>query len=342
MKTILIYRLGSVGDTVVALPCFHRIANFFPDTRRIVLTNHPVTSKTASLAAVLEHSGLIDGTINYETRERRVGSLARIRSEIRATGADTLVYLTDPLGRGRTGVLRDLLFFIFCGIRKIIGAPMAADLYNLRTDPTTGFVEYEAERLARCIQELGPINLASQRSWDLNLTQDERQAARAALLPLRGRKFIAVNIGGKVIEKDWGIDNWTALLRLLWPKIPNHALAFFGATDEQNYSATLAKIWPGASVNLCGALTPRESAAAMQSAEIFLGHDSGPMHLAASAGTPCIAIFGNYNIPRAWHPFGNQHRIIHNLTNIRAIRPEDVSAAVCDFLIKNALKKELP
>lgn len=256
MKTILVYRLGSVGDTVVALPCFHRIANSFPHARRIVLTNHPVSSKTVPLAAVLEHSGLIDGTINYETGERRIGSLMRIRSEIRSTDADTLVYLTNRQGRGRTRVLRDLLFFIFCGIRKIIGAPMPADLYYLRADPTTGFVEYEAERLPRCIQELGPINLAIQRSWDLNLTQDETQAARAALLPLRGLEFIAVNIGGKAIEKNWGIDNWTALLRLLGPKIPNRALAFFGAAEEQNYCATLAKIWPGASVNLCGALTP--------------------------------------------------------------------------------------
>lgn len=79
----------------------------------------------------------------------------------------------------------------------------------------------------------------------------------------------------------------------------------------------------------------------MQSAEIFLGHDSGPMHLAASTGTPCVAIFGNYNMPRQWYPFGDQHRIIHNLAGLQAIHPEDVSAAVCDFLIKNALKKRV-
>jgi ADP-heptose:LPS heptosyltransferase len=65
-------------------------------------------------------------------------------------------------------------------------------------------------------------------------------------------------------------------------------------------------------VNLCGKLTPRESAAAFARAELFVGHDSGPMHLSACVGTPVVAIFAARNIPRQWFPFGDRHRVVYH------------------------------
>jgi ADP-heptose:LPS heptosyltransferase len=65
-------------------------------------------------------------------------------------------------------------------------------------------------------------------------------------------------------------------------------------------------------VNLCGDLTPRESAAVFARAEIFVGHDSGPMHLAAAVQTPCVAIFSARNKPRVWFPYGRQHRVVYH------------------------------
>ena len=65
-------------------------------------------------------------------------------------------------------------------------------------------------------------------------------------------------------------------------------------------------------MNLCGKLTPRESAACFARSKLFLGHDSGPMHLAAAVGTPCVAIFAARNLPRVWFPYGKQHRVIYH------------------------------
>ncbi len=44
-KRVLIYRLGSIGDTVVALPCFKLIARVFPEAERCVLANFPEGAK---------------------------------------------------------------------------------------------------------------------------------------------------------------------------------------------------------------------------------------------------------------------------------------------------------
>ena len=45
---------------------------------------------------------------------------------------------------------------------------------------------------------------------------------------------------------------------------------------------------------------------------VFLGHDSGPMHLAAAVQTPCVAIFAARNKPRVWFPYGRQHRVVYH------------------------------
>jgi heptosyltransferase-3 len=325
VETVIIFRIGHIGDTAAALPCFHRIARSFASSRRLLLTNIPASQKAAPVESVLANSGLIDDVIYFPPPPRTLRSFVKLREEIRATKSQALVYVAD---RNLLATLRDVCFFRACGIRSIIGAPISSDLRRPRVDPTTGFVEFEAERLARCLARLGPIDLHDPDFWDLRLQRHEMRAAEQSLAPIRQFEFIAVSVGGKVASKDWGDDNWMTLLALMALRYSHLALVFFGSADEFDRSSMLAAAWPGPRLNLCGRLVPRESAAAMRSALLFVGHDSGPLHLAAVAGVPCVGIFGNYNRPKWWHPMGQRHRIIHNMRGVRHIAPEEVCVAI--------------
>jgi ADP-heptose:LPS heptosyltransferase len=110
------------------------------------------------------------------------------------------------------------------------------------------------------------------------------------------------------------------------------ALVFFGSEDEFYRSDRVAAVWPGRTLNLCGKLSPRESAAVMRRAALFIGHDSGPMHLASAVGTSCVVMFGDHNPPRKWHPFGKHHRLIHNMQGVLRISPEEVYTAMCSVI----------
>ena len=325
METILVFRIGSLGDTVVALPCFHRIAKSFPGARRILITDIPATQKTAPAESVLGKSGLIDGVIYFPPPPRRLNDVLQLRREIAATGARTLIYVAD---RPLAGTLRDMAFFYACGIRHIVGAPLAADVRRLRTDAASGATEREAERLARCLQPLGPIAVHDPASWDLLLSADEIAAAEEALSVLKDRGFIAMSAGAKIAQKDWGEANWRALLALMEPHLGDTALVFFGSGDEAARADAVASGWRGQALNLCGRLSPRQSAAAMRRARFFIGHDGGPLHLAAAMGVTCIGIYGDYNQPKWWHPMGDRHRIIHDRTGVAAISPATVFAQV--------------
>jgi ADP-heptose:LPS heptosyltransferase len=68
--------------------------------------------------------------------------------------------------------------------------------------------------------------------------------------------------------------------------------------------------------NLCGVVGPRVSAAVLAKARIFVGHDSGPMHLAACMGVPVVAVFSARNHAGEWYPRGGvlRNRIIYHKT----------------------------
>ena len=324
-QTVLIYRLGSLGDTVVALPCFHRIAQHFPDHRRIVLTNVPVSEKASALGMVLQGSGLIHGILNYPIGVRSPTSLIKLAWQLRATGADTLIYLSAP--RGERTVQRDLLFFRLCGFTNIIGAPVREDLRANRIDPVTQDIEPEAERLARCIGPLGQIDLEDRGSWDLSLTSEELVKGERAVQLLGGQSVLAINVGGKSEQKDWGENNWRNLLAHLAGPLATYALVAVGAGADTERSSALLKVWPGKTANFCGLLTPRETAAVLRHADLFIGHDSGPMHLAAAMGVPTVGIFGKENKPRMWHPYGRLNFSVHDTHGVLAIVPEQVRDA---------------
>jgi ADP-heptose:LPS heptosyltransferase len=335
-QRILIYRLGSLGDTVVALPCFHKIAQTWPDAERIVLTNFPVNSTAAGLETILRPSELIHGTIAYPVGTRSLNCLLDLAKRIRKLQPDVLVYLTAP--RGLAAALRDWLFFKSCGIKHIVGTPFAARLQtgcrvNFPVSQGGGHEEHECERLARCLHALGPINLDDPCMWDLRLTAREIQAGERALSPLTCTRYFAISMGGKSKEKDWSLNNWTLLLSRLTRQYPNTGLVIVGAAEDSARAQLVARTWSGAVLDLCGTLTPRECAAAMRHAIAFIGHDSGPLHLAAAAGVRCVGLFGNFNRPRRWHPRGAQHRIIHRMDGLDGITVAEVIAAVREVVL---------
>jgi ADP-heptose:LPS heptosyltransferase len=228
---------------------------------------------------------------------------------------------------------RDWLFFKFCGFRRIVGAPLSEDLQSCRRTGGEGqggerIEERECERLARCLRSLGPVDLDDPRVWDLRLSERELRKADAFTARLASGPYFAINTGGKAVEKDWGLINWLQLLDRLSREHPDAGLLIVGAAEDAERAEVIADTWRGPVVDACGRLSPRESAAAMRNAAAFIGHDSGPLHLAAAAGVRCVGLFGSFNQPNRWHPRGRQHRIIHRMSGLQTITVAEVLDAV--------------
>ena len=161
---LVIFRIGSLGDTVVALPCFHAIARAFPKHRKVLLTNAVDSARASSVEAVLDGTGLIDEALYFPVGRGKLSHSVALARRLRLLDAKDRVYLA-PRTTGLQ-VYRDLLFFRAAGIRHVIGAPLGLGARECRPDPLTHELEPEAERLARILTPHFPVEL-SPPSWDL-------------------------------------------------------------------------------------------------------------------------------------------------------------------------------
>jgi lipopolysaccharide heptosyltransferase III len=327
---ILIFRRGQkIGDTIVALPCFHKIAASFPQARRILLTTRADASKIGPIELLLNGTGLIHDVIAYEAFLRNPLQLTELRRRLIAENIRFAFYL--PENRTYAQLLGDIAFLRFCGI-KLLNSPLQKDVMHNRVDPHTGHYERESERLARSLASLGPLDLTDKGVWDLCLTTREKSCAYDFLSRLDGAPFIAMSVGGALQLQRWDDNNWITVLKELRTILPGFALVFTGSADDARVSGELGKVWTGPVLNDCGMFSLRESAAILERAYMFLGHDSGPMHLAASRGVHCVAVFGSHNAPGHWYPYGDGHEIVRNMRGIQKISPQDVIHALRRYI----------
>lgn len=305
----------------MALPCFHTVRKRFPDADITLLTNRPVMAKAAPLEAVLGSRFFFDRVLAYPVGIRNLWSLFALIKKIRSLKIDMVVNLTAA--RPKVSLLRDRLFFYAAGVKELVGFPKSKNDFKIVLDPETGIFEWEAKRLTRRLNALGEISLKEQDNWDLKLSESEMDAAYRTLgIFSPGSSKLAISLGTKLQANDWGINNWSLLLRRLGVALPEWDLVVVGAAEEVNLANKCLEAWGHSGVNLCGIISPRVSAAVLKQTTLFIGHDSGPLHLAACVGTPCVGIFSARNLPGQWFPRGDSNRILYHRPSCAGCRLE--------------------
>jgi heptosyltransferase III len=143
------------------------------------------------------------------------------------------------------------------------------------------------------IAELGAILDLDPPPLPVAWTAPEDRACAAALLPA-GRPVIALGPTANWAPKTWPPERFAALFRALAAgPVPGAIPAVFAGpgAEERALARPVLQLLPGA-IDLCGTLSLPEAAACLARAALYLGNDSGLMHLAAATGTPTLGLFG--------------------------------------------------
>jgi ADP-heptose:LPS heptosyltransferase len=85
----------------------------------------------------------------------------------------------------------------------------------------------------------------------------------------------------------------------------------FGGREDREIGDRLIDNW-GRGYDAAGALGLRPAAAALKRCALFLGNDTGTMHMAAAVGVPCVAVFSSRERPGVWFPHGDNHRVFRS------------------------------
>ena len=146
-------------------------------------------------------------------------------------------------------------------------------------------------RILSVAKVLGLAAPPAPRVW----TTPEHDAEAARLTP-SGGPVLALGPTANWRGKTWRAENFVALVERLTAAdgiLPGARVAVLGAARQRTMAQPVLDAVPdGRLIDLVGRVDLPTAAAALRRCALFIGHDSGLMHLAAAAGTPTLGLFG--------------------------------------------------
>ncbi len=120
---------------------------------------------------------------------------------------------------------------------------------------------------------------------------------------LESKPIIAIHPTSPVLIKRWPLERFAELADILIKKFDAQIL-FLGLASEGEIIAEIQSLMKVKSFNIAGRTNLQQLAGVLQSCQLYIGNDSGPMHLAATVGMPVIGLFGPSS-PQRFGPHGS-------------------------------------
>jgi heptosyltransferase-1 len=324
--SLLIVRLSAMGDVIHTLPAAAALRQALPQVTLGWLIEERwaellCTSRYPRAGPRSPQRPLIDRVHSVNTSEWRRAPFSFNTWMQMAVGLSQLRGIHYDAVIDFQGAVRSALLARWSGAPIAFGSAQprehAASMLYTRKVLTTGraHVVEQAVELARAIAP------ALSTESDLDLPVDPEAEIKIASLTADLPKFAVLNPGAGWGAKRWPAERYGALAR---------QLAEDGLTPLVNYGPgedALAKAVENASDGTAKRVTCSisELISLTRRAAVFIGGDTGPLHLAAALKIPVVAIFGPTN-PARNGPFGTRSVVLRSANSVtdhsRHLQPE--------------------
>jgi ADP-heptose:LPS heptosyltransferase len=117
--------------------------------------------------------------------------------------------------------------------------------------------------------------------------------------------------GAKVPAKRWPVERYGEIGRRLIDDY-DASLVVVGGDEERALGDRIGAGWPRSRwLNAAASrLSILDMAELLRRCALYVGNDTGPMHVAAAVGTRCLAVFPARLPGNSWHPYGDDHVVI--------------------------------
>ncbi|NQT12266.1 MAG: glycosyltransferase family 9 protein [Planctomycetes bacterium] len=302
-RTILLIQLDHLGDAILSTVMFPALRERYPKASIEVLTS-------PSGREVFEAADQINRVhvcrVNRLARTGRVGwifSMLWWGLRLRRRRVD--------LGIDVRGEFPHALILWLCGARRRLGWTSGGGGFLLTDSPRFVADRPEVESRLALLEELGirvDATAAGPRPA-FRPSGEARGRVAARLAELRGESpsdgpRIVMHVGAGTQAKQWPVEHWRELVGRVILRLGARVVLVGEGDDRAVATAILGRRpWPGVA-DWTGRLGLMELAALLEEANLFVGADSGPAHLAAAVGAPVVVLFSGTNTPRQWQPRG--------------------------------------
>ena len=301
MKNILVVKLSAIGDVIHALPVSYAIKETFPDA-------HLTWVVEPTAYDILAGNPFIDNIILFEKKRFRTvrGFLEEFRPfrhELRARKYDAALDLQ--------GLFKSAAIVAQSGAKLRLGTEYMREGSAYVSHPVRG-AHAKGHIVDRYLDVARALGCRVDEVRFPVAVSPAEAASADALLAAEGvredHRFAVLAIGANWPNKRWPVKYFAVLADWLYGEKLIPVLVGGGRLDESLVRdiEALTEVPP---VNLVGRTSLKELAHIFKRADLVLGGDTGPVHLAAGLGTKTIMLMGPTDANRSG-PYGQQQNSI--------------------------------
>ncbi|HEX4899572.1 MAG TPA: glycosyltransferase family 9 protein [Pyrinomonadaceae bacterium] len=290
VRSVLVIRLRSIGDTVLATPSLHALKRFLPDARIDILVEDWV-------APVLEGFPYVDNVLTLKrnsttARARAMRQLRSLRYDVvyNLHGGTTATLLTRASGATRRVGLATYQY-------SRLYTHLAPSPLILWKRAQTHSVEQQLALLGWTgvpVSDRPPTQLAVVDHAAVSVSTRLRAAGWNEQQPLA-----VIHPAAAFATKQWSAENFARVAEHLYDR--GLAVVVITAPAEAEVGALVEGLSAAPVINFSDLSLPEVTALASR-ARVFVGNDSGIAHIAAAVGLPSVVIFGSSNVAH-WRPW---------------------------------------
>ena len=278
IRKILIIRLRRMGDILMTTPAVRALREGFPSARLVYAVEEPFRE-------LVEGSPLLDEVLVLPAHPD-LRTFFNILRKIRRERFDAVL---DFHGGPRAF---QMAFFSSAGIKIGYKVKFKSWLYTqtVPRSPLDGPVHSVANhmKLSRALGACGPPG----RLETVPATAEEAGQVRSRLeaCGLKEGGYVVFHISAGNRFREWGADNIRRLILLLQQRTSAGVVLVGGPEDRAE--AEIIRQGAPTVYSMAGEINLRQLQWLISQARLFVGPDSGPMHMAATTSTPIVALFG--------------------------------------------------
>lgn len=274
-RNVLVIQTGFVGDMVLTTPLLRALRRGMAGAS-ITLLHSP------RAAGVVRLSPRVDRLVSFDKRGSESGWAASVRLG-RSLRRERFDLVISPHRSVRSGLLA-----LATGAPRRIGFEHSPS--SLFFTDTVPYSRWESTFVRRKLRLLEPLGIFEEdETPEIHFGDAEAAEARRLLSEREVRSPYAVlALGSAWPTKRWPPERFGALARILRER--GMGVVLVGGPGDREAGGKAAA--GGSAADLTGATSLEVLGALLHGAALFVGNDSGALHLARGAGTPAVALFG--------------------------------------------------
>lgn len=324
-----VLKADNIGDAVLASPFFYGLRKHFKNAEITGILS-PAGEQVLGGLGIIDNIEVIDPEwLSY----KKVSRFKRLRSALKAVKAINKYKFDILVGMRHQDRLTSLILS-FSNAKKRIGYDVKGMGFGLdKKIKIPGNKIHQAQKNMQLLYHV--TGKMYKEKFGVSIDKASELNVKKVLAKGKVGKFVLLHPVSGHISKDWGIDNYKILSRLLARR---GKVIIAGSKEDEGIMSLKGKNI----VNLSGMLTIRELAAMIKKASIVIGNDSAAVHIASALNVKALTLFSGAAKYEEWGALGRNTFIMHSDTECRGCEliecnrahecmdfdPEEVLAAV--------------